>query len=762
MTDQAEATRRVDAPESRLEQKAPAVHVPRVPGRGVGRMALFLLGVAAAVAAVRYFQVQGLVGDALWYRIYAVVGGLGLFSLILLLGALRGRRLAVEAVMARAGSAGLSGMALEDSTGHLLYANALFRSLLRACGASLREEEDLWTVYDFPEGADAGKIFERLRGEALGGVTVRDIFRPVGDGDSDGAAEWTLVAVPTGLGEVVWLASETGSLRVGPQPSADATEAAPEMRADDLAIEIEELRSQLETLPIGMVTLDTTGRILSCNPAARDLFGVDAPIGTPVTDFLRDDYRPALANRLAEAIDDVGMMVPLDVEIEGPGNRMASIFFSRPSLTETGGDGGQPGRALYLIDTTEQKRLEIQFAQSQKMQAVGQLAGGIAHDFNNLLTAMVGFCDLLLQRFKPGDQSFTDIMQIKQNANRGARLVRQLLAFSRQQTLQPRVLDVTQVLAELSSLLHRLLGESVELDFAHSRELGKVRVDQGQLEQVIINLAVNARDAMPDGGKLMFTTRNCNLLSEVNRAHAEIMPPGAYVMITVADTGTGMTQEVLDRIFDPFYTTKEVGRGTGLGLATVYGIIKQTGGFIFADSEGTGKGTTFTIYLQRYEGDEAPHVESAEAQAAPVIESVPDPIAEGAEEPNDESAAGTILLVEDEDPVRRFGARALRNCGYKVVEAQNGEVAIELLDKEKYDLLITDMVMPKANGPMVIAAAREKMPHLPVICISGYTQESIAREVQNIENVSFLAKPFSLKQLASRVQEVMAEQTQNS
>jgi len=292
----------------------------------------------------------------------------------------------------------------------------------------------------------------------------------------------------------------------------------------------------------------------------------------------------------------------------------------------------------------------------------------------------------------------------------------------------------------------------------HSRELGKVRVDQGQLEQVIINLAVNARDAMPDGGKLIFATRNCNLLSEIDRAHAEIMPPGAYVMITVTDTGTGMTQDVLDRIFDPFYTTKEVGRGTGLGLATVYGIIKQTGGFIFADSEGPGKGTTFTIYLQRYEGDEAPHVETVESQSEPVIESVPDPVVDGAGEANADATAGTILLVEDEEPVRRFGARALRNSGYKVVEAQNGEVAIELLDKEKYDLLITDMVMPKANGPMVIAAARAKMPDLPVICISGYTQESIAREVENIENVSFLAKPFSLKQLASRVQDVLSEQ----
>ncbi|MCG8543993.1 MAG: response regulator, partial [Alphaproteobacteria bacterium] len=396
-----------------------------------------------------------------------------------------------------------------------------------------------------------------------------------------------------------------------------------------------------------------------------------------------------------------------------------------------------------MIDTTEKKKLEVQFSQSQKMQAVGQLAGGIAHDFNNLLTAMIGFCDLLLQRYQPGEQSFADIMQIKQNANRGARLVRQLLAFSRQQTLQPRVLDVTDVLSELSNLLHRLLGESIELKFLHGRDLGKVKVDQGQLEQVIINLAVNSRDAMPRGGKLSISTRNCSLLSEIDRAHAEIMPAGDYVMITVSDNGIGMPQHLLDRIFDPFFTTKEVGSGTGLGLATVYGIIKQTGGFIFADSEGEGKGSVFTIYLQRHDGPEEESSARSPAERPPAAK--------------DLTGGGTILLVEDEDPVRLFGARALRSKGYRVIEARNGEIAIDLLNDEDVDLLITDMVMPKVDGPTVIAAARRKIPELPVICISGYTQESVVREVESIENVNFLAKPFSLRQLAGKVKEVLEE-----
>ena len=240
---------------------------------------------------------------------------------------------------------------------------------------------------------------------------------------------------------------------------------------------------------------------------------------------------------------------------------------------------------LHFIDVTEQKNLEVQFAQSQKMQAVGQLAGGVAHDFNNLLTAMIGFCDLLLMRFRPGDPSFADIMQIKQNANRAANLVRQLLAFSRQQTLQPRILDITDVLVELSHLLRRLIGENIELKVVHGRDLGLAKVDQGQLEQVIINLAVNARDAMPGGGTLTIRTANVTSRPAPMRRGHETMPAGNYVLIEVTDTGIGIPKENLARIFEPFFSTKEIGSGTGLGLSTVYGIVKQTGGFIFVDSD---------------------------------------------------------------------------------------------------------------------------------------------------------------------------------
>ena len=396
---------------------------------------------------------------------------------------------------------------------------------------------------------------------------------------------------------------------------------------------------------------------------------------------------------------------------------------------------------LYLIDVTEQKNLEAQFAQSQKMQAVGQLAGGVAHDFNNLLTAIIGFCDLLLLRSRPGDPAFADIMQIKQNGNRAANLVRQLLAFSRQQTLQPRVLDITDVLVELSHLLRRLIGENIQLEFEHGRDLGLIKVDQGQLEQVIINLAVNARDAMTGGGTLTIRTANVTHAMPVRRGH-EVMPPGDYVQIEVRDTGTGIPREHLERIFEPFFSTKEVGSGTGLGLSTVYGIVKQTGGFVHVESEAR-QGAAFTILLPRHQGAEvgpAVRAESAEAPAA-----------------RDLTGTGTVLLVEDEDPVRLFSARALRNKGYKVVEAKSGESALEIIvaGTEKIDLLVSDVVMPRMDGPSLIKEVRRIHPDMKVIFISGYAEDAFRKRLGDDGEIHFLPKPFSLKQLAGKVKEVM-------
>jgi two-component system cell cycle sensor histidine kinase/response regulator CckA len=496
--------------------------------------------------------------------------------------------------------------------------------------------------------------------------------------------------------------------------------------------------------PVGIALIDRFGRLEEANRALGDLFGAlpQDLIGEPLIGFVTDEDRREVAVKLAAAADGAAPPAPVEVRLKGPRERTCVVFLSRLD----GGEGGDGGLMLHFIDVTEQKNLEVQFAQSQKMQAVGQLAGGVAHDFNNLLTAMIGFCDLLLMRFRPGDPSFADIMQIKQNANRAANLVRQLLAFSRQQTLQPRILAITDVLVELSHLLRRLIGENIELKVVHGRDLGLAKVDQGQLEQVIINLAVNARDAMPSGGTLTIRTANVTQTAALRRGH-EVMPPGNYVLIEVADTGVGIPKENLERIFEPFFSTKEVGSGTGLGLSTVYGIVRQTGGFVFVDSA-PGRGAVFQIYLPRHQMSEtvlaARAAEASDATEAPGN--------------RDLTGIGTVMLVEDEDPVRIFGARALRNKGYKVLEAKSGESALEMIRgaAEQIDLLITDVVMPRMDGPTLIREVRETHPDMKVIFISGYTEDAFRQRLDSDSEIHFLPKPFSLKQLAGKVKEVIS------
>jgi two-component system cell cycle sensor histidine kinase/response regulator CckA len=493
--------------------------------------------------------------------------------------------------------------------------------------------------------------------------------------------------------------------------------------------------------PVGIALLDGGGKLDEANRALGILFD-RAPqdlIGEKLVDFLHEGDRVQISAELADAAHGTAPIAPVAVRLKGLREKTAALFVSRLDAAASPANG----LILHFIDTTEQKNLEVQFAQSQKMQAVGQLAGGVAHDFNNLLTAMIGFCDLLLLRFRPGDPSFADIMQIKQNANRAANLVRQLLAFSRQQTLQPRILNITDVLAELSHLLRRLIGENIELKMVHGRDLGLVKVDQGQLEQVIINLAVNGRDAMLSGGALTIRTSNVSNLNDLRRGH-EVMPAGDYVLVEVTDSGIGIPKENLERIFEPFFSTKEIGSGTGLGLSTVYGIVKQTGGFVFVDSA-PGEGAAFSIYLPRDHSGEIVAASRAEASDAALT--------------RDLTGAGTVLLVEDEDPVRLFSARALRNKGYKVVEAKSGEAALEIIHSatEQIDLLITDVVMPKMDGPGLIRQVRLTHPDMKVIFISGYTEDSFRKRLDTDAEIHFLPKPFSLKQLASKVKEVMSE-----
>jgi two-component system cell cycle sensor histidine kinase/response regulator CckA len=497
-----------------------------------------------------------------------------------------------------------------------------------------------------------------------------------------------------------------------------------------------------DNAPVGIALLDNDGRILESNRSWQVLVspGEASAIGRSITEFVAADDVDKVKSWLERVASDDASATPQDVtlrtETDAGTPRIATMYFRRMD----GGFGGA-GLIVHFHEATEQRNLEEQFAQSQKMQAVGQLAGGIAHDFNNLLTAMIGFCDLLLLRHSPGDQSFGDIMQIKQNANRAARLVRQLLAFSRQQTLQPRVLSITDVLGDLTNLLRRLIGANIKLNITHGRDLGPVRVDQGQLEQVVINLAVNARDAMRDGGELTIRTYNESVIVETRRG-TEVVMPGDYVVIETADNGSGIAQENLERIFEPFFTTKEVGAGTGLGLSTVYGIVKQTGGQIFVDTA-VGEGTKFTIMIPQHEakaGEETRKADAAEAPAAA-----------------DTTGAGTVLLVEDEDAVRLFSARALRAKGYKVLEARTGEAALELVGAvdDFIDLMITDAVMPEMDGPTLIKEMRDSRPDLPVICISGYAEETFREKLGESDDIHFLPKPFSLNQLAGKVKDVM-------
>jgi two-component system cell cycle sensor histidine kinase/response regulator CckA len=353
-----------------------------------------------------------------------------------------------------------------------------------------------------------------------------------------------------------------------------------------------------------------------------------------------------------------------------------------------------------------------------------------------VLTAIIGFSDLLLTSHRPTDPSFQDIMNIKQNANRAAGLVRQLLAFSRRQTLRPKVIELDEVLSDISVLLDRLLGETVTLNVQHGRDLWAIKADLNQLEQVIVNLAVNARDAMPEGGTLTIRTQNVPT-AESYRFREQGFKPGEYVLVEVTDTGTGMPPDVLDKIFEPFFSTKEVGKGTGLGLSTVYGIVKQTGGYIYVDSK-PGEGTTFRILLPR-------HIlvpeDKPEEEAKPVPGS------------SDLTGSARILLVEDEEAVRAFAGRALTARGYTVFQAASGPEAIDLMNgmKEEIDLVVSDVVMPGMDGPTLLRELRRRQPKIRIIFMSGYAEDAFERHLTPDEAFNFLPKPFSLKELATMV-----------
>lgn len=489
--------------------------------------------------------------------------------------------------------------------------------------------------------------------------------------------------------------------------------------------------------PVGIVIVDQHGHVVESNSAFFKNFGMLFSSGDDFLSIVDESCVADVRHRISDAARLQTSGQHIDIELRNQGEARSAQLYISP-LRES----GNASVVLYLIDTTEQRQLELQFSQSQKMQAVGQLAGGIAHDFNNLLTAIIGYSDLLLSRHDAGDPSFNDIHQIKQNANRAANLVRQLLAFSRQQTLQPTVISVTDMLAELHNLLRRLLGQQIELTMIHGRNLAQVKADQGQLENVIINLAVNARDALA-GNKGHLSIRTANISAEQARLlDHSWMPPGDCVMIEVSDDGPGIPKAVVGKIFEPFFTTKEVGKGTGLGLSTVYGIIKQQGGNIHVSSE-VGDGATFRIYLPVYAEEDA-QSDSTEAQV---------------EISADLTGNGVILLVEDEDPVRAFASRALTGKGYTVLEADGPDRALEIVETraDDIDLVISDVVMPGMDGARLMKIIQQKSPGIRAIFISGYAENAFRDSDETVEDYLFLPKPFTLKQLAARVKEAFAE-----
>ena len=542
--------------------------------------------------------------------------------------------------------------------------------------------------------------------------------------------------------------------------------------------------------PVGIIFINKEGLIQDCNCQACEFLSrqkdknelKDQSLYT----FIKEEDRNGLQKEILQILGNRNGNSRLDVHLNTPSEeRVAQIYLSPMKKFYSDDISDIDGIVIYLIDATKQKSLEIQFAQAQKMQAVGQLAGGVAHDFNNLLTAMIGFCDLLLQRHGVGDPSFADLIQIKQNANRAAGLVRQLLAFSRKQPLKPKLIDVTENFTELSHMLKRILGEQIVLKFHHGTDLGFIRVDPVQFSQVIINLAVNAKDAMKGSGTLSISTR-VEPLTEAFQFGSDVVQPGEFVVIDVKDTGCGIPKENLNRIFEPFFSTKQnvVGSGTGLGLAMVYGIVQQTKGFIKVDST-VGVGTTFSIHLPRFDSDAEEAEQPTESKGAtnkdgsPVLtvqERIQAPVAineklifglnlsqaiDRKETAGKEAMNTRILFVEDEDSVRTFAIRALKKKGYEVVGCNSAENALEQLEQDSnFNLLITDMVMPGKTGAELAAIVKEKIPNIKVILASGYSEEITRRELSDSEDFEFMAKPFSLGDLTAKVFDVLNKENQ--
>ena len=681
-----------------------------------------LLAVAAAALAV------GVPGEANWAGV-ALLTGIGGVALLFLFavwpwnGVTAGdaRRVAEAAVRANVA------WAVTGPDGAVLECNEPYRRMADTKPGEPPAPPELALASE-----TSAAVLYRLTRKAAGGIPAEESFRV-------GPALDIMAAVrPLPKGQTAWWFTP----RLGGGSAAEtplAASAPPQAATNSLGSENVKPAplGLFRDAPVGMALADRRGTLVETNAVFDDFFDIGASAaGHTLADLVEPSDRSAIDALIVHARPGVAAArAPVEIRPLGRtverADRMAELFASPVT-------GNGEGVILYLIDISEQKALETKFAQSQKMQAVGQLAGGVAHDFNNLLTVIIGNSEFLLMRHQAGDPSFNEISEIHQNALRAATLVGQLLAFSRKQTLQPKVLALRDVVSELALMLRRLLREGIELKLEHGRDLWPVHADEAQISNAIINLVVNARDAMPDGGTVAIRTAN-EIVSQPITVGTAIMPPGDYVRIEVSDTGTGISKEHLGKIFDPFFTTKPTGQGTGLGLATVYGIVKQTGGFITAESE-VGRGAKFRIFLPRFRGDASLPAEPERAA------------------PRDVTGRDTILLVEDEEAVRSFAARALKLRGYNVLEASGGEEALEIVNGHDatIHLLVTDVVMPNMDGPTLVRNVRRLRPDIQVIFMSGYAEDAFRRNDEKAEDLHFLPKPFGLKQLAAKVKDVLS------
>jgi two-component system cell cycle sensor histidine kinase/response regulator CckA len=539
----------------------------------------------------------------------------------------------------------------------------------------------------------------------------------------------------------------------------------PKGQEDDRSASAMRFTRFFNNTPMAIASLDGDGRILRTNAPFLKIFSNvvsrdEIDRGVSFDKVIHENEMPRFAEAILEAKDRQSDIAPFDSR--HPKDETRHFRFYVNAVIDQNEEAPEEVAIVYAIEVTEQKALETQMAQTQKMNAVGTLAGGIAHDFNNVLTAILLSSDHLLLQARPADASFADLMEIKRNANRAAVLVRQLLAFSRKQTMRPTILNLTDVVGDLRMLVDRLIsGTNVKLQVDYGRDLWPVKTDLSQFEQVLINLCVNARDAMPEGGLIRIKTRNLSTGDAVALNRPDI-PAEDLVMIEVSDSGTGIAPEIMDKIFEPFFTTKEVGKGTGLGLSMVYGIVKQSGGYIYPESE-LGKGTAFRIFLPRHvpeivpagaEGTIADGTSAANAAAGGKDNGGPKP------EPLDLTGkSAVVLLVEDEEAVRRGGKRMLETRGYTVHEAGSGTEALEVLAEldGKVDIVVSDVVMPEMDGPTLLRELRKTYPDMKFIFVSGYAEDAFAKNLPADAKFGFLPKPFSLKQLAVAVREMLDE-----